>query len=46
MTSVNSLLCQASICFSHGLEVSRHRSTPTEMQSMSEHDFDYLVSTV
>ena len=30
---------------SHGLEVARMRSTPTEMQSINENDFECFAST-
>ncbi len=45
VTSVNSLLCQASTCFSHGLEIPLHSITPSEMQSMRENDFECFAST-
>jgi hypothetical protein len=45
VTSVNSLLCQASICFRMGSKFRCIRSTPTEMQSMSENDFECFAST-
>jgi len=44
-TSVNSLLCQASTCFRMGSKIRCIRSTPTEMQSMSEEDFECFAST-
>src|SRR6266496_1475663 len=45
VTSVNSLLCQASTCFRIGSKFRCIRSTPTEMQSMSENDFECFAST-
>src|SRR6267154_448824 len=45
VTSVNSLLCQASTCFRIGSKLRCIRSTPTEMQSISENDFECLAST-
>src|SRR6266852_4178363 len=45
VTSVNSLLCQASTCFRIGSKLRCIRSTPTEMQSMSENDFECFAST-
>src|SRR5437660_4395935 len=45
VTSVNSLLCQVSTCFRMGSKFRCIRSTPTEMQSMSEKDFECLAST-
>src|SRR5271157_2573025 len=45
VTSVSSLLCQVSTCFRIGSKFRCMRSTPTEMQSMSENDFECLAST-
>src|SRR5216684_2042955 len=45
VTSVNSLLCQASTCLRIGSKFRCIRSTPTEMQSMSEKDFECFAST-
>jgi hypothetical protein len=45
VTSVNSLLCHASTCFRIGSTLRCMRSTPTEMQSMSDNDFECLAST-
>src|SRR5260370_41113865 len=45
VTSVNSLLCHASTCFRIGSKFRRMRSTPTEMQSMSENDSECFAST-
>src|SRR5260370_24909267 len=45
VTSINSLLCQASTCFRIGSKLRCIRSTPTEMQSMSENDFECFAST-
>src|SRR5216683_4564558 len=45
VTSVISLLCQASTCFRMGSKLRCIRSTPTEMQSTSENDFECLAST-
>src|SRR5216684_38389 len=45
VTSVSSLLCQASTCFRIGSKLRCIRSTPTEMQSMSENDFECFAST-
>src|SRR5712692_10437686 len=45
VTSVSSLLCQASTCFRIGSKFRCIRSTPTEMQSMSEKDFECFAST-
>jgi hypothetical protein len=44
VTSVNSLLCPASTCFRIGSKFLCIRPTPTEMQSMSENDFECLAS--
>src|SRR6267154_2661991 len=43
--SVNSLLCQVSTCFRIGSKFRCIRSTPTEMQSMSENDFECFANT-
>src|SRR5713101_3681637 len=45
VTSVSSLRCQASTCFRMGSKLRCIRSTPTEMQSMSENDFECFAST-
>src|SRR6266853_2733933 len=45
VTSVSSLRCQASTCFRIGSKLRCIRSTPTEMQSMSENDFECFAST-
>src|SRR6266567_5551483 len=45
VTSVNSLLCHASTCFRMGSKFLCMRSTPTEMQSMRENDFECFAST-
>src|SRR5260370_37188521 len=45
VTSVSSLLCQASTCFRIGSKFRCMRSTPTEIQSMSENDFECFAST-
>src|SRR5271169_1586593 len=45
VTSVSSLRCQASTCFRIGSKFRCIRSTPTEMQSISENDFECLAST-
>src|SRR5437660_11853708 len=45
VTSVSSLLCQASTCFRIGSKFRCIRSTPTEMQSISENDFECFAST-
>src|SRR5580693_4990955 len=45
VTSVNSVFCQASICLRIGSKFRCIRSTPTEMQSMSEKDFECFAST-
>jgi hypothetical protein len=45
VTSVNSLFCPASTCFRIGSKFLCIRPTPTEMQSMSENDFECLAST-
>src|SRR5229473_5021367 len=45
VTSVNSLLCHASTCFRMGSKLRCMRSTPTEMQSMSENDFECFART-
>src|SRR5690348_18334626 len=43
--SLSDLLCHASTCFRIGSKFRCIRSTPTEMQSMSENDFECLAST-
>src|SRR6266446_10929000 len=45
VTSVSSLFCQISTCFRMGSKFRCIRSTPTEMQSMSENDFECFAST-
>src|SRR6267378_3120680 len=45
VTSVNSLRCHASTCLRIGSKLRCIRSTPTEMQSMSENDFECFAST-
>jgi len=45
VTSVNSLLGQVSTCFRIGSELRCIRSTPTEMQSISENDFECFANT-
>src|SRR5713101_3007670 len=45
VTSINSLRCHASTCFRLGSKFLCIRSTPTEMQSMSENDFECFAST-
>src|SRR6266852_3500978 len=45
VTSVSSLLCHASTCFRIGSKFRCIRSTPTEMQSISENDFECFAST-
>src|ERR1700739_3318751 len=45
VTSVNSLLCQASTCFRIGSKFLCIRSTPTGMPSMNENDFECLPGT-
>src|SRR3981081_1905542 len=45
VTSVNSLLCHVSTCLRIGSKFRCIRSTPTEMQSMSENDFECFAST-
>src|SRR5713226_8878460 len=44
VTSINSLLCHASACSRIGSKFRCIRSTPTEMQSMSENDFECFAS--
>src|SRR6266851_6809796 len=44
-TSVNSLFCQASTCFRIGSKLRCMRSTPTEMQSIRENDFECFART-
>src|SRR5260370_31164652 len=43
--SVSSLFCQSSTCFRIGSKFLCMRSTPTEIQSMSENDFECFAST-
>jgi len=45
VVSVSSLFCQASTCFRIGSKLRCIRSTPTEMQSMSEIDFECFANT-
>src|ERR1700746_2193337 len=45
VTSVSSLRCHASTCFRIGSKFLCIRSTLTEMQSMSENDFECFAST-
>src|SRR5215470_4315686 len=45
VTSVSSHPCHASTCFRIGSKLRCIRSTPTEMQSMSENDFECLANT-
>src|SRR5258708_1784596 len=45
VTSVNSLRCHISTCLRIGSKLRCIRSTPTEMQSISENDFECLAST-
>jgi hypothetical protein len=45
VTSVNSLLSHASTCFRIGSKSLCIRSTPTEMQSISENDFECFART-
>jgi hypothetical protein len=45
VTSVHSCFCQASTCFRMGSKLRCIRSTPTEMQSVSENDFECFAST-
>ena len=45
VVSVSSLVCQASTCFRIGSKLRCIRSTPTEMQSMSEIDFECFANT-
>src|SRR5712692_8797717 len=40
VTSVSSLLCHSSTCFRIGSKLRCIRSTPTEMESTSENDFE------
>src|SRR5579864_6433401 len=42
---MSSLLCHNSTCFRMGSKFRCIRSRPTEMQSMSENDFECLAST-
>jgi hypothetical protein len=43
--STNSVLCHASTCLRIGLRFRCIRSTPTEMPSIRENDFECLAST-
>ena len=43
--SVSSLLCHVSTCFRIGSKFRCMRSTPTEMQSMREKDFECFART-
>src|SRR5258708_40089786 len=45
VTAVSSLLRQASTCFRIGSKLRCIRSTPTEMQSTSENDFECFANT-
>src|SRR5258708_28421125 len=45
VTSVSSPRCEAFTCFRIGSKLRCMRSTPTEMQSMSENDFECFAST-
>src|SRR5437868_6138317 len=45
VTSVSSFRCQASTCLRIGSKLRCIRSTPTEMQSMRENDFECFAST-
>jgi hypothetical protein len=45
VTSVKSLLCHVSTSFRINSKFRRIRSTPTEMQSMRENDFECVAST-
>src|SRR5690242_4069197 len=45
VTSVSSNLCHASTCLRIGSKFLCMRSTPTEMQSIKENDFECLAST-
>ena len=45
VTFLSSLLCHASTCFCMGSKLRCIRSTPTEMQSINENDFECLAST-
>src|SRR5512135_3236785 len=45
VTSVSSHLCHASTCLRMGSKLRCIRSTPTEMQSMRENDFECFAST-
>src|ERR1700716_241442 len=45
VTSVSSLFCQAPTCFRIGSKFRCIRPTATEMQSMSENDFECFAST-
>ena len=45
VTSVSSLCCHASTCFRMGSKFLCIRSTPTEMQSIKENDFECFART-
>ena len=45
VTSVNSLRCHVSTCLRIGSKLRYIRSTPTEMQSISESDFEESFGT-
>jgi hypothetical protein len=45
VTSINSLLSQASTCFRIGSKFRRIRSTPTAMHSIGENDFECFANT-
>src|SRR5579864_6288924 len=45
VTSVSSPLCQASTCLRIGSKLRCMRSTPTEMQSIRQNDFECLAKT-
>src|ERR1700719_2840337 len=45
VTSVSSIRCHACTCFRIGSKFRCIRLTPTEMQSMSENDFECFAST-
>jgi len=45
VTSVNSFFCQPSTCLRIGSKFRCVRSTSTEMQLMSENDFECFAST-
>src|SRR5215472_14304186 len=44
-TSASSHRCHASMCFRIGSKLRCMRSTPTEVQSIKENDFECLAST-